>query len=464
MTKQSHASVVIIGGGITGLAAAWELQQQGIAYTLLESSERLGGKIVTERVDGFIIEGGADSFLTQKPWAWQLCQEIGLADRLIGTNDSQRNIYILRGSKLHPMPRGMKLIVPLEPAGLLESELVSPEGKARMLAEPDIPPRTDTTDESLTAFIRRRFGEEALEVFGDSLLAGIYVADPENLSLAATFPNYMRLERAYGSVIRGMQQSEASPPLLNAPQSAFVSLRSGMAELIEGLSARLTGDIRIGQTATHIDADRTIHTSHGHKLHPDSVIISTPPAITRNLIENFAPELAHTVASIKTVSSGTISLGFRADDLDHPLNGFGFVIPRREPTRIVACTWSSTKLSGRAPQGYALIRVFIGGDGREQDVVLPDDQLITLARDELRRIMGINAEPVISRVFRWRDANPQYEVGHLERLASLESFRPPWLFLAGCAYSGVGIPDCVRQGRETAQRVIVHLRQTEIAR
>ena len=459
----THANVVIIGGGITGLAAAWELQQRGIDYTLLESSDQLGGKIITDRVDGFTIEGGADSFLTQKPWAWQLCDEIGLAERLIGTNDAQRNVYILRGGKLHPMPRGMRLIVPLDPTGLLASDLLSPDGKRRMLAEPEFPPRTDTTDESLAAFIRRRFGEEALEVFGDLLLAGIYVADPEKLSLAATFPNYQRLERTHGSVIRGMQQAESSPSALKAPPSAFVSLRNGMAELIEGLSARLTGHFRNGQTVTHIDTDRTIYTARGERLRPDSIVVTTPASIVSKLIANFAPELAASLASIKTVSSGTVSLGFRTDEIDHPLDGFGFVVPRREPTRIVACTWSSTKLSGRAPEGHALIRVFVGGHGREQDVVLPDDQLIALARAELRRIMGITANPVISRVFRWHNANPQYEVGHLDRLAQLSAACPPWLFLAGCAYSGVGIPDCVRQGREIAQRATAYL-QPEISR
>ncbi|MEP7288311.1 MAG: protoporphyrinogen oxidase [Chloroflexota bacterium] len=450
--------VVIVGGGITGLAAAWELQQQGVEYTLLESADRLGGKIKTDRVDGFVIEGAADSFLTQKPAAWQLCREIGLADRLIGTNDERRNVYVYKDGKLQLFPGGMRLIVPLDPAGLLQSDLLSESGKRRMLAEPDIPPRTDTADESLAAFVERRFGAEALEVFGESLLAGIHVADPQKLSIAAAFPNYVKYERTYGSVIRGMQSAAPAAPNPDAPKTAFVSLRGGMIELIEGLAARLTGDIRTGQAITRIASDRTVYTSTGEKFKPDAIILTTPAQPASKMLSQAAPELSAALAALTTVSSGTVSLGFRAAEIDHPLNGFGFVIPRSEPTRILAGTWSSSKLAYRAPEGYVLIRVFIGGHGREADVELPDDQLVALARSELQKIMGITAEPVISRVFRWRNANPQYTVGHLDRVAHFNALSPAWLFLAGCTYDGVGIPDCVRQGRQiagyTAQHVI----------
>jgi protoporphyrinogen/coproporphyrinogen III oxidase len=453
--------VLIVGGGITGLAAAWELQQQGVDYTLLEASDRLGGKIVTERADGFIIDGGPDSFLVQKPWAWQLCREIGIADRLIGTNDRQRNVYVLRNGKLQLFPRGMRLIVPLDPDGLLHSDLLSDEGKRRMLAEPDIPPRTEVGDESLASFVERRFGQEALEVFGDSLLAGIHVSDPATLSMDASFPNYVALERKYGSLIRGMQSAAPPTPDPDMPKTAFVSFPGGMVELIDGLRAALTGDIRTGQAVTRIDPEGAVETSTGGTFTPDAVIVTTPVHAASNMLGPVSRELAHILASIKAVSSGTVSLGFRADDLPDPLDGFGFVIPHSEPTRILACTWSSTKLSGRAPQGHVLIRVFVGGRGREADVDLPDDQQISLARSELRQIMNITTEPVISRVFRYRNANPQYEVGHPERVAQIMALCPPWLYLAGCTFDGVGIPDCVRQGRESARRVIASLQDRQ---
>lgn len=449
--------VVIVGGGITGLAAAWELQQHGIPYTLLESSPQLGGKIVTERADGFIIEGGADSFLTAKPWAWQLCHEIGLRERLIGTSSEHRNVYVYCRGQLHLFPRGMRLIVPIEADGLAESTLLSEAGKRRMLAEADIPPRLSDDDESLADFVTRRFGYEALEVFGDSLLSGIHVADPTKLSIAAAFPNYVSLEREYGSLIRGMQQAPPPKREPDAPQSAFVSLVSGMSELIEGLRACLTGDIRIGQGVTRIDSDRTVHTSTGDRLHPDAVLLTTSTHSARTMIADAVPKLAWALAALTTSSSGTVSLGFRREDVEHPLDGMGFVIPRSEPTCIRACTWSSSKLAGRAPESHILIRVFVGGHGRESDIALPDEALIRLARADLAKIMSIQAQPILSRIFRWQDANPQYEVGHLARLVQLADDCPHWLALAGSPYSGIGIPDCVRQGREAAQRVAAAL-------
>lgn len=454
--------VIIVGGGITGLVAAWELQQQGIDYTLLEASNRLGGKIITERTDGFIIEAGADSFLAQKPWAWQLCHEIGLD--LIGTNDAHRSVYVLRGGKLHLMPRGMRLIVPLDAAGLLESSLLSDAGKRRMLDEVHIPPRenaSDTDDESLASFVERRFGPEALEVFGESLLAGIHVADPRKLSMAAAFPQYLQYERTHGSVIRGTQNATPPTPDPAAPNTAFVSPRNGMIELVETLQSRLTGDVRIGQAVSRIDSDRSVILSNGDRLPADVLIVTVPAHAASRMIQPIVPALAGKLSAITALSSGTVSLGFRRDQVDHPLDGFGFVIPHSESTHIRACTWSSTKLAGRAPDGYVLIRVFIGGFGHEQDVNLPDDQQIALARDALQQIMGIHAEPAISRVFRWREANPQYEVGHLQRVAEMKALSPPWLYLTGCTYNGVGIPDCVRQGRETAQKVIEYLREPE---
>lgn len=446
--------IVIVGGGITGLAAAWELQQQGADYILLEASHRLGGKIVTEHNAGFIIEGGADSFLTQKPWAWQLCREIGLQDRLIGTNDAQRQVFVLHDGQLQPMPRGLRLIVPLDPDGLMESPLLSDAGKRRMLAETDVPPRLDTADESLAAFVRRRFGQEALDLFGDSLLAGIHVSNPETLSMQAAFPNYVQLERDYGSLIRGMREGATPQPAdPDVPRTAFVSLRNGVSEMIEGLQACLIGDLRTGQAMTHIDPDGALYTSTGERITPEAVILTIPARAAGKLLERAIPSATSLLGNFTTSSSGTVSLGYRVDQIEHPLDGFGFVVPRGE-ARILASTWSSTKLPYRAPEGYVLIRVFVGGHEHPTDLDLSDEDLVILARSELKRIMGIQADPVVSRVFRWRDANPQYEVGHLDRLAQLAALCPPWLHLAGCSYAGVGIPDCVRQGREAAGRAL----------
>ena len=410
----------------------------------------MGGKIITERAEGFIIEGAADSFPVDKPWAWQLCQEIGLGDDLIGTNDAQRNVYVLYGGKLHLFPRGLKLIVPTDPDGLLESDLLSEAGKRRMLAEATIPPRVETGDESLASFVRRRFGDEALEVFGQPLLAGIYVGNPEVLSMQATFPGYLNLEQKYGSVIRGTL--EAKPPALppNAPTTAFASLRHGMQQMVEGLQAKLSDHVQLNQAVTRIDSDRTIYTSTNQKFKPNAIIMTTAARTAHKLVQHISPQVGEALGKVKTVSSATISLGYRTEDLPRPLDGFGFVVAGTENSHLLASTWSSTKLSGRAPAGHVLLRVFVGGHRQESDVALSDEELIALARAELKTLLDIKAAPVISRIFRWRDANTQYEVGHLERVAEYRAACPPWLTLVGSPYGGVGIPDCVRQGREAA--------------
>jgi oxygen-dependent protoporphyrinogen oxidase len=450
--------VVIIGGGITGLAAAWELQQRGCDYILLEASGRLGGKIKTERVDGFIIEGAADSFLSTKPAAWQLCREVGLGDRLIGTNDARRNVYVLRDGKLQLFPKGMQLLVPTDPDGLLASDLLTDEGKRRMLAETEIPPRTATGDESLGDFVRRRFGQEALDVFGEPLLAGIYTGDPETLSMQATFPNYLTLEQQYGSVTSGTRQAKpATATLPNAPKTAFVSLRNGMFEMIEGISAALTGEVRLNSPVSSLEPGLKVRLANRETIEASAIIVTAPAHTSGKLLATLAPEITEGLQTIKTISSATVTFGFKERELPAPLDGFGFVVAATEPTHLLASTWSSTKLPGRAPEGYALLRVFLGGHRCQEDAFLPDDQMVALARAELKKVMHIEAEPVITRIFRWIDANTQYQVGHLERIAQLQRQSPPGLFLTGSPYGGVGIPDCVRQGRETVQQVIPYL-------
>lgn len=442
--------VAIVGGGITGLAAAWELQQRGIDYRLFEAGDRLGGKIVTERVDGFLIEGGADSFLSSKPWAWQLCREIGLGERLIGTNETQRAVYVWSAGRLQPLPRGLRLIAPLDPGGLQASSLFSEAGKRRMLAEATLPPAGPDGDESLGAFIRRRFGREALALLGEPLLAGIYVGRAERLSLQATFPQLRSLERTHGSVTAGLRQATAPPPPPGLPPTAFLSLPGGIGELIERLAGRLTGTIECGRAVTAITTDRRLRLADGSLVAPAATLLTTPLAVSARLAGALLPSLATAAQATTQASSGTVSLGFRADQVDHPLDGYGFIVPRHESTRLLAGTFSSTKLAGRAPEGYVLMRVFVGGPGRSADLRLSDTELVSLARRELQAILGITAAPVISRVFRWRRANPQYRLGHVERIAAARALAPPWLRLAGSGYDGVGIPDCIRQARAAA--------------
>jgi oxygen-dependent protoporphyrinogen oxidase len=435
---------------------------------VFECEARPGGKIVTDRPDGFVVEGGPDAFITQKPDAYELCRELGLSDRLIGTNDARRKVYVLAGGRLHPLPEGVRLIAPTRLGPFLRSSLISPRGKLRMGLDLLLPGRPAPGDESLAAFVRRRLGREALDKLGEPMLAGIHVGDPARLSLRATFPQLAELERRHGSLIRGTRATRPAPPDPNRPATMFLALREGMADLPATLAAHLgpavvhTGVevVRMVRTGSGAGARFRLHLGSGKQIAARQVVIATPAPIAAGLVAAEAPNLAAALRTIRYVSSATVSLGYRAADLPRPLDGFGFVVAARERTSLLACTWSSTKFDDRAPQDHVLLRAFVGGAHHEELVDLPDADLLALVREELRAIMGITAPPVVSRIFRWPQANPQYDVGHLERVARIESLAAalPGLYLTGSAYRGVGIPDCVRGAKETATRVAAALR------
>ncbi|MFN8453860.1 MAG: protoporphyrinogen oxidase [Anaerolineae bacterium] len=486
--------VTIIGGGIAGLATAYYLQQKSRAagldfsYTLLESASRFGGKITTDTVNDFVIEGGPDSFITQKPWATQLCREIGLADRLIPTNDEQRNIFVLNQGKLVPFPGGYRLTVPTEFIPFVTSPLISPWGKLRMGLDLVIPPRRENGDESLADFIRRRLGSEALNKIAGPVMAGIYVADPERLSLRSTFPMFAEMEHKYGSLIKAMQiakKKAASPNGVHGspssavggqPESMFTSLRGGMAELVDILVPKLEGDVRPGCRVTGLrylapgfevsfepDTSGATHSLHESasrlKIQTDAVVLATPAYTAATLVESIEPNLATLLRQIRYVSTATVSLGYRRADLDArtDFNGFGFMIPKTEKRTILACTWSSTKFNHRAPDDGVLLRLFVGGDEQEHLVdTLSDNDLLALARAEAAATMGIRVPPVVHRIFRWPKGNPQYDVGHLDRVAAMErqAAAIPGLYLTGSAFRGIGLPDCIKSALTTVEQLL----------
>ncbi len=474
--KRSHVPhVVIIGGGIAGLSTAYYLQKEAraaglpLSYTLIERENRLGGKIRTEHVDGFVIEGGPDSFITQKPWGVQLVRELGLEDHLVGTNEAQRKVFVLHKGRLAPLPDGVMLIVPTKFMPFALSPLISPWGKLRMAMDLFIPPKRDGQDEALADFIRRRLGAEALDKIAEPLMSGIHNAEAERQSLLATFPRFRALEEQYGSLIRGMLAARRRARSNTNPHnqrrlSAFVTLRDGMYELVEALVRALDPNaLLLGQQveALHYEPSAEypyrVRLADGQAIHADAVVLAVPAFCAADLLASLAPELAAELRTIRYVSTGTISLAYRRSELSHPVDGFGFVIPKSERRQINACTWTSTKFSHRAPDGYVLLRVFFGGSRHPELVDLPDEELEALARAELRDIMGITAQPVLTRIYRWHRANPQYDVGHLDRVARIEAMCPPGLHLTGSAYRGVGIPDCTRQGQETATRLLAEI-------
>ncbi len=463
-TEGLMPDIIVVGGGIAGLATAYYLQgKPGYNITLVEEQSRLGGKIVTDRPDGFVIDGGPDSFLTQKPWAVELCREIGLGHRLIGTNESLRKVYVLWKGKLHLLPDGVLLIIPTRFAPFALSTLISPWGKLRMGLDLLIPPRRDPSDESVAAFVRRRLGAEALDKIAEPLMGGIHVSDPERQSLQASFPRFIDLERKHGSLIRGMVTARRQQPKPTVkPLPTFMTLHGGVAELVETLTQKMEGvQFITGRRAVALEPDTThpyrLRLDDGATLEADAVVLATPAYVTADLLAGLDAPTADRLRKIRYVSTATVSFGYDAATFGHPLDGFGFVIPSKEDRRISACTWSSTKYENRAPEGRVLLRCFVGGATHEQHALVDDATMIRAARDELHALMGVRAAPVITRLFRWQRANPQYDVGHLDRLAEMEgrlAANHPGLYLTGSAYRGVGIPDCIHHAELTANKII----------
>jgi oxygen-dependent protoporphyrinogen oxidase len=472
----SSYEVAIVGGGITGLSAAWFLQGEAktngveLSYTLLEQSDRWGGKIYTEETgehaDGsFVVEGGPDSFITQKPWAFQLAHELGIADRLLPTNDDMRQVFVFSKGRPVPLPDGVMLIVPTKIKPFALSPLLSPLGKLRMGMDLFIPSKRDGEDETLAQFIQRRLGAEALDKIAEPMMSGIYNAEAERQSLLATFPRFRALEEKHGSLIRGMLASRRSranavAPSANGrpkPASVFISFQNGMRELVDELQSRLTGECQLGTTVETIRPrirggyELTLH--DGRRIRAEAVILAVPAYVAADLVESIAPEAAEGLAGIRYVSTGTISLAFKHDQISHLIKGFGMVIPRSENRAINAITFSSVKFNRRAPEGYVLMRAFFGGSRHPEMMQIDDPALLAIVRQELATLLQIEAEPIFHRIYRWFRANPQYDVGHLDRVTQIEAALPDGLFVTGSPYRGIGIPDCVHQAQQTAAQV-----------
>lgn len=472
--------VVIIGGGIAGLAAAYSLREhQGggapFEIVILEKNERLGGNIRTERTDGFLIEGGPDCFLSEKPWAMELCKRVGLSEKLLPTNDAYRKTYVLSGGKLHILPEGVILMVPTKIMPLAYSTLISWPGKLRMALELFIPRKKDDKDETLGSFVRRRLGKEVLDKIAEPLVAGVHAGDPETMSVRSSFPKFVQLEQEHGSLIRGMLKRMALMKKSSAGAGAatgagpkkrvtmFMTLRDGLSELVEILASELSksGDnmIRTGVKVESVEkkaAGYAVAIEGGESIEADSVIVAAPAWVAASVLKSLDPVLEKELLSIPYVSTATISLGYKKSDIKHPMDGFGFVVPKTEGRRIMAASWVSRKFAHRAPEDSVLIRCFVGGSKNSELVSVDEKEMVRMVRQELKDIMGIEAEPVVTRVFKWNASMPQYTVGHEERIASIEARVAgyPSLFITGSAYHGIGISDSVRNGEIVAKKAL----------
>jgi protoporphyrinogen/coproporphyrinogen III oxidase len=467
--------VAIIGGGISGLSAAYALEKKrragvDIEYSLYESSPRLGGVLVTDHVEGCIIEAGPDSFLTEKPWASDLCTELGLGDQLIGSNDADRITYILTRGKLIEMPDGLMFMVPTKILPTVLSPLFSWKTKLRMAREWFHPPHKADGDETVASLVERHYGPEMVDLLADPLLSGVYGGEASQLSVRAVLARFADMEAKHGSLGRAMlaARKNASKPQNGKPRPLFTSLKDGMQQMVDALVAQLPADsLHTGtavQAISHEGSDWIV--SAGLQSDEfDAVLLALPTQAAASLLRMASPELVSELTGVHYSSSVTVALGY-----DHQVRkslppGFGFLIPRSEGKRMLAATFVHNKFPHRAPDDRALLRCFLGGARDEQILSLSDEEILSIVRVELKQILNLTAESRFARVFKWKGAMAQYGVGHLERLQRIETLRQklPGLALAGNGYNGIGVPDCVRSGTEAVGKTLQSLGIAESA-
>lgn len=443
---------------MAGLAAAYELHRQRVPFVLLEGGNRTGGVVLSEHVDGYTIDAGPDALLAQKPEGIKLCEELGLGDRLMPTKPP-RLAFIQRDGKLHALPAASVLGIPTRFGPFLKTKLFSWAGKLRMGAELFVPPRRDGADESIGSFMTRRFGAEAATYLAEPLLAGIHAGDVNRLSVRALFPRFTETEARRGSLLRAFREHPVPP----AKDGAFRSLPGGLSELVDAVMATLPAESVRLQTAvrriTPQEDGYRVETARGDALVSPVVILAAPAYAASTILGDASAELARLCGEIRYTSVALAVLAYHRNAVKHPLNGSGFVVPEVEKTGIMAGSWLSSKWAHRAPADRVLLRAFLGGARDPAVVEKSDSEIIGIACRAMQPLLGLTGEPLLKRVYRWERSNAQHEVGHLERLGRIERelTRHPGLYLTGSAYRGVGIPDCVADGRATARQVVKFL-------
>jgi len=458
--------IAIIGGGISGLSAAYSLEKQrqagaAVEYALFESSPRLGGVLVTEHVDGCLIEAGPDSFLTEKPWATDLCREVGLGDQLIGSNDPDRKTYILVRGKLVVIPDGLMFMVPTKILPAVLSPLFSVGTKLRMAQEWFHPPRKAEADESVASMVERHYGSEMVDRLADPLLSGVYGGEATQLSVRAVLPRFADMEAKHGSLGRAMlaARKKMAQASKGPARPLFTSLKDGMQQMVDAVVSRLpASSLHPGTAVQGLQKQNGGWVvSAGYASDEfDAVILATPARAAASLIGGTSAPLSAELSGIDYTSSITVNLAYDQKVRASLPPGFGFLVPRSEGKSMLAATFVHNKFPHRAPADRALLRCFTGGARGQNALALADDQILRAVREELRQIIGLTAEPQFTRIYRWNSAMAQYGVGHLERLQRIENLlaQLPGLALAGNGYRGIGVPDCIRSGSESASRVL----------
>lgn len=470
--------VLVIGGGISGLASAHHLltQDPDLTVTVVERDTQLGGKIQTLEKNGYVIEGGPDSMLGSKPRGVGLSNEIGMGDRLVGPIAENRRSFVLRNGTLHQIPEGLTGLVPTKLGPIARSRLISPLGKVRMMGDYVRKARDQQADETLSSFMTRRLGGEVYSNLIEPLMAGIYAGDGSSLSLQATFPQLQQAEREHGGLIRGVlaQRAKAQSDNGMPKRAGFVTYPTGLHELVDALETQIHergGVIRTGMAVSLLERCGrgyrvTIDRDDGPETtRVDGIVVATQAWAAAPLLENLDHTLGFALSHIPHVSTAIIALGFNDPSVSARLKGFGYVVPRTENRQVMAMTWLSSKWPGRAPEGKALIRSFVGRAGQQDILQRPDDELVAVVRRELSEVLGVEADPEITKVFRWDGGMPQYTMGHIDRVAALENAvaELPGVAVAGNMLRGVGLPDCIASGERAAEKVTTDLRGVQAA-
>ena len=466
--------IAILGGGISGLAAAHRIVELSpdTRLTLFERTERVGGVLSTVHEDGYQIEQSADNFITTMPWGLDLCKRLGLGDRLIQTNPAHRHTFVVRKGRLYKLPDGFLMMAPTRMWPMAVTPILSPLGKLRAALEYFLPPRRDDADESMASFVRRRLGREVFERLVEPLVAGVYAADMERLSVDATLSQFREMELRHGSLIRAMRHRMKQSPTAapgsspgsgdtGARYSMFVTLEDGLSSMVDALAARLpAGAIRLGTTVQGVersaDGGWTVRVAGQPPQSFSAVIVATPSHVAATLLASSAPELAGLLGTIEHQGTAIVSVAYDRAQVAHPLNGMGAVVPAIERSPILAISFSSQKYTHRAPEEKTLLRVFAGGARRPELAEMEDDKLRPLILGELHRLLGISGEPCYCRIAHWPRTMPQYHVGHKDLVARINARveQLPGLALAGNSFSGVGVPQCIHSGEEAAGRVL----------
>jgi protoporphyrinogen/coproporphyrinogen III oxidase len=468
--------VVIVGGGLSGLVAAHSVaerarsKRRSVEVVLLEGRERIGGAIWTERVDGFTLEGGADAFISNKPWAVDLCRRLGLGDQLVGTDPQHRRSFVVRDGRLLPVPDGFVLMAPSRIGPLLTTPILSLRGRLRMFLDLVMPRKDDASDESLASFVKRRLGREALDRLVQPLVSSFYMADPNELSLRATLPEFVRMEEDHGSLIlaalrRGRRARSVERTSSGARHGLFVTLADGMDTLPQALAATLPpGALRTGTAVRRVSRNLpaspwVVDLLDGPPIEADAVVMATEAHASARLLDGVDPALALQLRSIPYASSVVVNVAYRRDQVAHPLDGFGVVVPAIEKRSILAVSFLSVKFPHRAPAGTVLLRVFLGGATQPELFERDDEALRTLVRSELHELLGASGAPILIEVARHSRAMPQYTLGHIERVEAIHrhAARHPRLIITGNAFDGVGIPDVVRAAESAADAALAAL-------